>query len=247
MQHLDFLYKSIHVKYANYVDRIQTIVKEKGISARTLRSYLANLPAFAAASDKKKLNSRSRLCEDDTIESVFEVVAGYSSFLEFDVFQTILEKYGSDEEHEDLKYPEHLKEYITMIKLDELAEHRPHLINPELLDDSTTEIKIKYDLDCEHTPNLESLKKVKIAIAKILGVNASLIRIYRIEEGCVVVTLLISSSIADDVFNENTTFSPEQKHLFRKASVLWLECNGLKFYFSDNSNSEQLEDNTGMS
>ena len=99
---------------------------------------------------------------------------------------------------------------------------------------------IKFDI--KKTCNLDSLKKLKEAIANILHLQPSTLRLLSIKKGCVHVTLLIPASIADAIFTTDTTFSPEQKSRFRAASVMWIECNGHMFDFRERRTKDQSQD-----
>ena len=56
-------------------------------------------------------------------------------------------------------------------------------------------------------------------------------------------TLLIPASIADVIFTSETVFTPEQERGFQAASVLWFECNGYKFDFREESETNTSRDN----
>lgn len=64
---------------------------------------------------------------------------------------------------------------------------------------------------------LSSLKELKEAIANILDLNASTLRILSVKKGCVEVTLLIPAEIADVMFTSTTKLTPEQKQKLRAA------------------------------
>ena len=50
--------------------------------------------------------------------------------------------------------------------------------------------------------------------------------LHNIEEGCVVVTLLIPALVADFIFSRDNAFSTEEVKEFQVLSILWLESNG---------------------
>ena len=66
--------------------------------------------------------------------------------------------------------------------------------------------------------------KLKAKISDILGIQASTLRLLSIEEGCVVVKLLIPTSVAHYLFPEDRKFSAQQEEEFQDLSTQWLKC-----------------------
>ncbi len=190
---------------------------------------------------------KAELQKAEDIVDVFIVLSSkYASFLNPDIFQNILEKYATIQEKQKLDYPQHLKAYIEQHKIKEFIRLNPKLINPKLwkLGDNSKKIIIKFSI--QSTQSLSTLKEVTGAVANVLGLRVSTLRLYGVKKGYVVVTLLIPTSIADDLFTGNTVFSPKQESGFQAASVLWLECNGHKFDFRERcSKKDQLQDTSG--
>ena len=112
-------------------------------------------------------------------------------------------------------------------KIEEFVKINPKL---EKLKDASKKINIK--LGIKKTPSLGSLRKVKEAVANILGLKGSTLRLLSVKKGCVQVTLLVPSAIADVIFTSDTKLTSQQEHKFKEASVLWLKCSGFKFDFS---------------
>ena len=223
--------KLIQRQYADYVDCILTIVEEKGVSARRLSSYLLNLPA---STDKKKLqllsNLKAELHKAEEVTDIFILLSTkYASFLDYEIFETILKKYGAGKHREELSYPKYLKAYVEMHKIKEFMKCNPELINPKLqkIDDSSKKLNIKFST--KRTQNLSTLKEVTGAVAHILGLRPSALRLHGIKKGCIYVMLLISASIAEAIFTGDRVFSLDQVYQFRAVSVMWIECNGYMF------------------
>lgn len=230
-QQLIYNLEMIQKQYANYVDSILNIVEGKGISPIQLSSYLLNLPAFT--SDKKRLRLlaglRAELQKAETIAEVFIILSTkYVSFLDYDIFETILKHYGTPKDVEELNYPECLKAYLEKHKVNEFVKLYPKLINPKLekLCSNSTTINVK--LSTKRTQSLSTLKEVKRAVANILGIRASALRLYDVKKGCVIITLLIPTSIADVIFMESS-ITLEQIQQIQETSILWFECKGCRF------------------
>ena len=222
----------IQKKYASYVDCVCTIIENKGVTAKKLSAFLLTLPASTSISDDQKFKKMSDLKDDlkgaQTVADVFFILnSKYASFLDYEIFEDMLENYGCNETNEKLKYPVHLKGYLEKHKIEEFVRINPKL---EKLNETSKKINIKFGI--KKTCSLDSLKRLKEAIANILELKASTLRLLSIKKGCVQVTLLIPSSIADAIFTRDTVFTSEKEREFRAASVLWLECNSCKFDFT---------------
>ncbi len=222
--------KGIIRKYASYVDCVRAIVEEKGVSPEALRSYLFSLSAFSSSYKGQRLALMSdrehELEKCNTITAVFTfLTTKCASFLNYDIFQDVIKKYNINDDREEFKYTEHIMAYIEKHKISEFVK-----INPLLKDkDGSKKLTLKYDI--EYTCKLAKIKELKISIAEILDVNPSTLHIVDIEEGCVVVTFLISASVADAIFTPDTVFTSQQKEKLQAASVQWLKCNGHNFNF----------------
>ena len=243
-QQLDINLRHIQTHYACYVDCIRAIIEEKSISAEQLSSFLINLPASISTKKLRLLsNLKAELQKAEKITDIFILLTTkYASFLDYDIFEIILKRYGPNENREELiNYPVHLKAYLEKHKIKEFIK-LPQLINPKLqkLGDESKKINIK--LSIKKTQNLSTLKEVMRAMATILGLRTSALRLLSIKKGCVFVTLLIPASIADVIFTSETVFTPEQEHEFQTASVLWFECNGYKFDFREESETNTSRD-----
>ena len=78
---------------------------------------------------------------------------------------------------------------------------------------------------------LTSVIDLQLAIGVILDIKFATLQLLDISEGCVVVTFLIPTHIAEIVFNKLTIFTEKQAQMFQAESILTLECNGHTFSF----------------
>ncbi len=223
--------RRIIAKYAAYVDTIRGIVKEKGVTPEDLKSYLMSLSAFSKSSTGKMLgllcDKEIELKQCNTIAEIFIYLSSNcASFLDYEIFQDILDYYKIEEDQERLKYCEHLKSYIYKHKISEFV-----MVNPLLKKYTKSSEKLILKYDIEQTCKLAKIKELKKFMAKILDLNPLTLQIVDINDGCVVVTFLIPASVADAVFTPDTVFTSQQEDELRAESVLRLECNGYKFDF----------------
>ena len=234
-QQLKIDLKQIQTRYASYIDCIHAIVEEKGINATILSTYLINLPASTNTDDERKLqllsDMKTELQKAEKINDIFSLLSlKYASFLDYDIFETIREQFSVNEDRDELTYPVHLKAYIEKHKIKDFVKLN---LNPKLqkLGDDSKKITIKFGI--KRIQSLSTLKEVTGAVANILGLRASVLRLYGVKKGNLLVTSLIPASIADAIFTSDTVFSSEQEHEFRAVSVMWFECNGHKFDFRE--------------
>ena len=178
-----------------------------------------------------------------TVNGIFNVLNRYyATFLNYEIFQCIAEEYEVDPDNEKMKYPEYLDAYIKKHNLSEFEEINPLLKDIEC---GTKEMILKFDIAM--TCSLAKLQEYTLNIADILGLRPSALRLLSIEEGCVVITLLISAPVADFIFSSDKIFTVEIMEQFQALSILWLKCNGHVYDFSklpDEHNDRKEESQT---
>ena len=125
-------FKRITKQYGFYVSFIRETLQAKGISAKNLGSDLLAIPAFNNTKGKPTLLSthKAEIEAATDLNTIFNIlVTEYASFLDYDIFQYIVEKYRIDNGQEELKYAEHLEMYIKKIKITEFMDINPQLEN----------------------------------------------------------------------------------------------------------------------
>ena len=225
--------KRIMFHYACFVSRLCDCVKERGVTVEHLRTFLLKLPSFSPDKDDGEESSKllygvkSKLEEADTVHKIFDLIGEEcASFLNYDVYQFILDKYCSDMKCDEFKYPEKLEAYINEHRIDEFFGINPQLEN---FDQASKKVKLKFDI--ASTSKVVKIINLKSALADVLGLIPSALRLFSIEEGCVVVTFLIPSSIADVI---SKILTPE---LLQALSILWVKCDEYKMSSSRHSDS----------
>ena len=232
-QQLEVDFEEIIRQYGSYVNCILTSIQAKGISVNNLRSYLASISAFQSGFYKEECKLLSavkpELEKASTINEILDLLTwNCASFFNYRIFQFLVDEYDIKDTRNRLKYPEYLKEYVEKHEISEFIAINPAL--KKVKDESSKRFVLKFDI--ELTCKVARIDDLLIAVAKILGLRASTLQLLGIEEGCVVVTFLIPSVVADVVFVSNKKFSTEDVEEFRASSVLWLECNGCRYDFS---------------
>ena len=218
--------------YTRYVSCIRESLQEKGVPPKDLYSNLRTVRAFNHTEKKHTLVSvhDEQLAKAGDLYDIFYILTSYyASFLDYDIFQFILEKYHKiiDPDQEELKYPDHLKAYLAKHKVSEFVDINPFLKNFKGVSAELT-LKLNIDSTCE----LTKLKTLKTAIANILNMSSNALRLLDIKQGCIVVRFLIPAPVAELVFTKNFVFTEKQEEQFQALAVEWLECNDCTFSFS---------------
>ena len=222
---------SICKLYAKFVSYVSKSLSDKGVSPDDLRSFLLNLPAFDH--DTKQgvtllSDVKNELKKEDSINDIIDFLSSrYASFLNYEVFESIVERFDADVRDILENYKEHLQIYIKNLKLSEFIQINPALVKmSEYMKD-----KMILKVDMKLLAKLSKLCELKRPLAKILGVNPSIIYLCGVEEGCVVVTYLIPVAVTDVIFSKGKEFTMEEKREFRDLSVQWLKCHDHTFRF----------------
>ena len=227
---LDDNLRTITAKYSTYVSSIRECLQAKGVRPADLCADLMNLTAFNHTRKKRSLLSshKTDLRDATELNGIFYLISDeYSSFLNFEVFQWIVDRHHLDNGQEEFQYPQHLKAYLNSHKISEFVE-----INPLLKDFSDASKEMVLKMDIESTSELAKLEKLRTAVAQILGLQPAALRLLDVEEGCVVVTFLIPSPVAEIIFSKHSVLTVEQVEEFRAWKVIWLECNDRTFSFT---------------
>ena len=237
-QQLDDELQCITRRYSCYVSCIRETLEDKGLDVKKLCSDLKTLSVFNHTRQKRQLVSAHETELNkavDFVDVVDLVAREYASFLNPEVFEYIIKKFKLDTGQEYLQYRQHLDAYVRKHTISEFIK-----INPLLKDfsDASKEFILKLDIDT--TSELGKIKRLKGAVAKILGIKSSVLRLLDIKEGCVVATFLIPTPVAEVVFNKDTVLTEEQKREFKALPIKWLQCNGQRFEFTDEAQAAAL-------
>ena len=215
-------------QFAHYVSSIIDCVVDRDVGVQRLRAFLLELPTFASGEEENQGRLLSgveeKLEKAGTIYEIFNLIRKEcASFLNYDIYLSIQNKFCSDVKCDDFKYPERLKAYINEHKVKEFFD-----INSQLEKITEASKKLCLKLDIEVTSKVTKLVDLKSTVAALLGLKPSALRLYSVEEGCVVVTFLIPFFVVDIVFAAGRMTSKTMKS-FQELSVLWMKCGNFNF------------------
>lgn len=212
-QQLENNCKRIRKRYASFVSGICKHLVKKEVTVGELRTFLGRLPALE---DRKDFKSLFR--EADTINAMFDLIGDkFASFLHYDIFQSILDEYCTESEKcsEALKYSKHIKDYINQHSIQDFMQISPTL--KKYTNDST---KLHLKIDIEKSCKIAEVVDFERTIADILEIRQSMLQLHRIDDGCVTLTFLIPSVVAENILK----LTKKQIKKLQCLSVLWLEC-----------------------
>ena len=232
---LEIKQKRIMNYYARFVYRLCVSVKATGVTVEDFRTYLLKLPAFANNQQEKILSGvEPEMKAADTINKIFDLLdEKYASFLNYDIFQSIQDTFCCGIDSEDLKYSEHLKAYVNEHKISEFCS-----VNSQLAKFNNTDEKLQFKFDIEMVSSkVAKVLDIKKRIAEILDVTPSVLRLFSIEEGCVVLTFLTPVLVADIILPVDGELKTTQIDDLCAISVLWVERGGHRLEISTGKNS----------
>ncbi len=174
-------------------------------------------------------DNTEKLLKAKEVDDIFILLnTEYASFLNYDIFMLIIERYNLNEGQEEFDYPGHLQEYINTHNISDFVESNPSLVKHT---DVSKEVTLLFDIQPTYT--LAKVKDLLHVIADRMNLRPCAIRIVSIGEGSVAVTLLIPASVADAIFISDDIFTASEKETLLQSEVLWLKCNGYTYYFSN--------------
>lgn len=223
-------FNEIHERYASFVYCLCECLKQKEITVKQLRTFILRLPPQCGLSGIK-----ARLEAADSLNAIFDLIGDEcASFFHYDIFQSMKKEFctASDCENPKLMYSEHFKKYVELHKISKFL-----CINSNLktkYTDASKELTFKID-NIRMCDKLGKIVALRQAIATILNVKPSALRLVGIEEGCMVVTFLTPTAVAECIFfayGNMLKISEKQKQDFQSLSVLWLKYGSFEFDFT---------------
>lgn len=192
------------------------------------------MPQLPRRSEVRK-EVKKAITIDDILETLDEL---YASFLNYKIYLDIIDNFNIDNNQEKLNYPQYIEDYIKKHYLSEFVKINPKLEN---FTDESKQVILKMDMELTKTSLAELVDVVK-SVANILHLNKSDLRILDIKEGCVRITLLVPTKLADSKFTKSKKFTEEETRRLQSLSVMWLECNGHVFEFAEHGNNSEEDE-----
>lgn len=225
-QQLEHNFREIKRRYAWYVDILRERIKAKKINVDELCGFIENLAEFDSNKNEEQLKvAKDKLRSAETMCRVFRTISEHcASFLDFEIFEAIRERYGIEQDDDHLRYADHVRAYVEKHKISEFFTINPRLEKKCV--DASDEIIIKFDIHLNN--KLDKVVGLKRALANILKVQTTALQLIAIEEGCVIMIYLIPTFMVQTICRK---FTKSQVEEFRSLSALWVICGECKFDF----------------
>ena len=164
-------------------------------------------------------NQREKLGKCSTSARVWQIIADYFSFFDYEMVDQITDILGTAEDKEKMKlykanFVEYAKRRVRPVTENISSDSREDAVTMIVKLDST------YD-DCE----LNRLKLFKRNLCSILNLNESNLKLGKISKGCIELTFLLPSFITSDIF----PLSTDQEHALHSQGVLQLHCGDVHY------------------
>ena len=229
----------IYTAYSDYTDCVAFSLEKKNVNIHRLKSFSLNL--YVGCDERSLVPLSSKAREEfkplDNIYDVISAICEFTSFLNFNVFEQIINKFEIDKTQEELKYPEKLRQYVEKHTVSEFMEIHPVL---NQYTDDTKKLVIILDVK-QITDPMSEVLDIGQALAHIMKLDQCQLLIHNIGGGSVTVTFLIPTFVADCMFSgqKECIFSQEQIEELRKISIKMLKCNGYEFDLTSPSGKQQ--------
>ncbi|XP_064385878.1 uncharacterized protein LOC135334573 isoform X2 [Halichondria panicea] len=172
--------KSIEKKFTN----LQTATRESLKKSDTvdllslvalLTSYRSSRAVIESESNMLLAHQQEELRRAASIDEVFVIVSPFWSFLDFEILEDVINKFGAESDQSDLAtYFIELKDFLNTWKIEPCKISR--------LDDDKKRVKFCFKLDAD---SLAIYRDLKAAIARILKVPVYALHLHSIENGSI--------------------------------------------------------------
>lgn len=199
---------------------------------RILASFLLNLCAYRSPDTGQDTMLFSDVREEmnsmTSINQIFDCISiNYATYLDHEVFTLIAEKFGGEKACGHIEeYLKSHQEYINKLKIFEFAAFCSRV--RESRHAEKVVFKINGNLLAR---KLAAVWEVKKVVARILNILPAALRFYSAKKGCLLLTFLTPTLVANAVFPRDKKLTEEQISDFQALSVRWMKCGDFRFNF----------------
>ena len=175
--------------------------------------------------NKSLLNEhREEIKMAKSTSEIFNVLSAYWNYLNYEILEDTIELYGTSDDKKRLeRYNECLQRFCKR-RIFELSLPESSSSSGNTLSSKQKKLAVKLNVCEDITCN--ELLRIRSRIAKILHVKLTTLIIDGVDAGCVQLTLLVPTFVAQEIF----PLSNEQiSALHKDASVIRLECGDYVF------------------
>ena len=210
-------------KFGHLHSRVYESLCERNVPVDKLVTHLLSLGAFDPVhkeSQKPALQTFfQELQNAGSIEKVLYIIRDYISFFNYHVIEHIVNELGTDQDRTELQKYE--KEF------DQYSKRRVYecpTVCGSKSDAGHVDLVMKVDSVYEDF-TLKELKKFQYRLSTILHISPSVLRLCRVEEGCLQLIFQVPSFVQQEIF----PLSSEQERALAAEGVIRLTCGDYQF------------------
>ena len=211
-------------KFWRLHSRVYESLRQRDVPVERLVVHLSSLGAFdpvSKDSQKPVLQTFSQELQNaESIENVLLAIKDYFSFFNYHVIEHIVDELGTDQDRvELLNYKKAFEEYSKR-----RIYECPPVYGPMIVADHA-DLVVKLDSVYEKF-TVKELKKFEYRLSRIFCVTPqSVLRLCRVEEGCLQLIFQIPSFVQQEIF----PLSSEQERALAAEGVIRLTCGDYQF------------------
>ena len=184
---------------------------------RTLMKHCTVYPTESMYNVSLLQDHRQALLDAKDIEEVFAIIHPYYSYYNYELLQTIVEAYGSEEDKERMQqYNLNFTDYCRRVPCMEFYDDH--------CQKSLKRVKLKFKLDYDKTVlMLADIKNIQRNISKILNIRPSVLFLHSVEDGCTAVTFLVPDPCIHAILK---LLKEKSATLQKEVKMMTIECDG---------------------
>ena len=206
---IKYQYNKINEEFFDLVLTIFDSLETRAIALSSLRRFFTEYIFRFKGKGHDKDDVCSSLRKAEKLDDMHLLVVKYYSFCNYHMIEKLAEKYGSDEDKQNLDG------YIEKFKKCVLIVHNNRVKCGDYIP-GQKKISFKIDYEPDHELCGSEVDRVKDKISEILDVHCALLNLKQIRQGCLNFDFLVPESCRENLFK----LSEENKEELSKQIVI---------------------------
>ncbi len=211
----------MEIQFGNLVSQLCQSLEMRTISKDSLVAGLMGFNCLNKVFDSRNQcvfrDQRDKLCKCLTIAEVWQIIADYFSFFDYDMVELITNQFGTDVDKENMKL--YKTKFVGYAKC---VVEKGKISSDSREDTVTMIVKLDSSYDnCE----MSRLKLFESNLSSILNLKDGVLKLCKIDDGCIELTFLLPSFITSDIF----PLSTDQERALHSQGVLQLHCGDVNY------------------
>ena len=225
--------KQLEKKFRVLVSSTKKHMITESVDVSELCDAVTNLPTTLKEEHKKFIKEKEdEISKAEGIDKVFRIANKYWDFLNYSLLQYIIDEYGSDEIQSEMEaFDEEIRSFRrnTLLKpFSKVYKRKPELENEKEMK-KLISVHEKIDLA---TATLEDVEKFRNKLCSELSLYEFSLQLAEIQDGCLMLTWLVSTSLVAHVQKTIKPSSPTMK----RHNVSLFIVDGFVAYYSSVGN-----------